>query len=437
MSETQNQPSKDDAMLIRRSPLEGIILGGIDGVKLRLSSPVVEVRVAALNDALNYGDAGLEVVLQALQDESRQVQRSAYQLLRKRQEPQVKQLLQKYKPWQRFERLEEYQGYRDEKVTLFSDRQIIDFSPEVGITDPISTAYALRSEYDEAEDVTGKLARLLQDPLAGELEALVFGMWLEPYENTSSRLIDALVAAKDRLSSLKAVFIGDIFAEECEISWIRQSDISPILMAYPQLEVLQVRGGDGLEFTPPVRHNNLKALIVETGGLSRITVAQICNLNLPALEHLELWFGSEDYGGDCWVESLTPILFEQKFPNLTYLGLRNSQFADEIAEAVVRSPLLESISVLDLSMGTLSDTGAEILLNCAAISELDILNLSENFLSEEIVQQFSQIGTLLQLVPVEQLSQQLALNGKLHIVADRQKDEEDSYIHSRYCSVAE
>jgi hypothetical protein len=410
MSEQQNQSIK------------------IASIKRRLSNPVLEAQTAALKEALNYGDAGLEVVLQALQTGSRQLQRSAYRLLRKRQEPQVQQLLQRYKPWQRFERLEEYGN-----ATLFSDRSIVDFSPEDGITDPVGTAYALRSDYCEVEDVVvRKFARLLQDPLAGELEALVFGMWINDYEETSIQIINALVTAKDRLTSLKSVFIGDIAYDEYEISWIRQSDISPILMAYPQLEVLQVRGGDGLEFSPPVRHDKLNALIVETGGLSRTTVAQICNLNLPALEHLELWFGSEDYGGDCWVESLTPILTEQRFPHLTYLGLRNSQFSDEIADAVVRSPLLESISVLDLSMGTLSDEGAEILLKCAAISQLDILNVSENFLSPPTIQKLQQLEAT-----IGQLHPNLALEVTVQVLADRQKEYEDSYLHGRYCSVAE
>lgn len=411
MSEQQNQSSK------------------IDSIKRRLSNPVLEVQKAALNEALDFGEAGLEVVLQALQTGSRQLQHSAYRLLRKRQEPQVQQVLQKHKPWHRVERLEEYGN-----ATLFSDRPIVDFSPEDSITDPVGTAYALRSDYCEVEDVVvRKFARLLQDPLAGELEALVFGMWINDYEETSIQIINALVAAKDRLTSLKSVFIGDIAYDEYEISWIRQGDISPILMAYPQLEVLQVRGGDGLEFSPPVRHDNLNALIIETGGLSRTTVAQICNLNLPALEHLELWFGSEDYGGDCWVESLTPILTEQRFPNLTYLGLRNSQFSDEIAKAVVRSPLLESISVLDLSMGTLSDEGVETLIKCAAISQLDILNVSENFLSPPTIQKLQQLeNTIGQLFP------SLVSEVTVQVLADRQKQEyEDSYLHGRYCSVAE
>ena len=270
------------------------------------------------------------------------------------------------------------------------------------------------------------------------MEALVFGMWSDAYENSSSGLVSALVNAKDKLTNLKAVFIGDIPYDECEISWIVQSDISPILQAYPRLEVLQVRGGEGLTFSPPVRHDQLQALIIETGGLSRTTVAQICNLNLPALEHLELWFGSEDYGGDCWVENLSPILFEQRFPNLTYLGLRNSQFTDEIADAVVRSPLIQSISVLDLSMGTLSDEGAEMLIKCAAVPQLDILNVSENFLSYRTIQRLYQLEDTIRQLYLPSLLKHLVPEVTVQVLADRQKDEDkDSYIHSRYCSVAE
>lgn len=420
MPDNQNQARKDDAVLGGQSPppFQGIVLGGIEGVKRRLSSPVIEVRIAALADALNYADAGLDLVIQALKDKSKQVQRSAYQLLRQRVEDKVRQALREYKPWNLVERLEEYPGYKGMYASIFANRQVTEFDPQTGITDPVGTAYTLRCEYDEAEDATEKLAKLLQDPKAGELEALVFGVWSGDYQNSSSGIVNALVDAKNKLTNLKALLIGDIPYTDCEISWIVQSDISPILAAYPNLEVLQVRGGEGLAFSPPVRHDHLEALIVETGGLSRTTVAQICNLNLPALEHLELWFGREDYGGDCWVEDLTLILTEQRFPNLNYLGLRNSQFTDEIASAVVRSPLLDSISVLDLSMGTLSDEGAEALLNCPAVNQLDILNVSENFLSKKMIKRLSQL--------------------KVQAIADNQKDERDeSYIHNRYCSVAE
>ncbi|MEH2074011.1 MAG: STM4015 family protein [Nostoc sp.] len=420
MTDNQNQPRDYDAVLGGQSPppVDGVVLGGIEGVKRYLSNPVTQVRVAALSEALKYGDAGLDVLIQALQDKSRLVQRFAYRLLKQRVEPQVIQALQTYKPWNLEERFNEYQGYQGYHVTQFANRQVVEFDANVGIVEPVNNAYALRFEYDTYENLPTKLSRLMQEPNADKLEALVFGLWAETSETDSSSIVQALVDAKKRLTNLKAVFIGDITSEDSEISWIQQSDISPILQAYPKLEILQIRGGDGLHFSPPVRHDRLKALIVETGGLSRDTVAQICQMNLPALEHLELWFGSEDYGGDCWVEDIHPILFEDKFPNLTYLGLRNSQFTDEIVNAIVSSPIINSISVLDLSMGTLSDGGAEELLNCEAINYLDILNVSESFLSQEVIQKLSSLDMRL-------------------LASNQKKEDDDSYIHGRYCSVAE
>jgi hypothetical protein len=424
MSE-QNQPKDFDAVLGGESPLsvDAAVLGGIEGIKRYLSSPVAKVRVAVLSETLKYGDAGLDLLIQALQDESKVVKRSAYQLLRKRVEPQVKQALQAYTPWNLVERLEEYPGYKGMHAEKFANRQVVEYNPEIGITNTADTAYVIRCDYDDEEDAVIRLERFLEDAKVGELEALVFGQWYsEMSDDDSSRIIEALVAAKNKLTSLKSIFIGDISSEDCEISWIRQSDVSPILQAYPQLEILQVRGGDGLVFSPPIRHNNLNALIIETGGLSKDTVAQIFNMNLPALEHLELWFGSEDYGGNCWVEDLNPILFAEKFANLTYLGLRNSQFSDEIATTMVDSPIINSISVLDLSMGTLSDVGAEKLLNCSAVENLDILNLSDNFISEEMV---------------DRLCDRLS-KSDVRVLVDRQeKENDDSYIHGRYCTVTE
>ncbi|MBD2597932.1 STM4015 family protein [Nostoc spongiaeforme FACHB-130] len=422
MTNNQNQPQDYDAVLGGQSPppIDGVVLGGIEGIKRCLSNPVVNVRMAALSEALKYGDAGLDVLIQSLQDESRLVERFAYRLLKPRTESQVKQALQTYKPWNLEERFDGYQGYKGNNATQFANRQVVELDADVSISEPTKKAYALRCEhYEYDNNLPSKISKLQQQHNVHKLEALVLGLWAEASENVDlSNVIAALVNAREYLTNLKAVFIGDIVSDEFEISWIQQSDISPVLRAYPQLEILQVRGGEGLQFSPPIKNNNLKALIVETGGLSRDTVAQICNMNLPALEHLELWFGCEDYGGDCWVEDTHPIIFADKFPKLTYLGLRNSQFSDEIASAIVSSPILNSISILDLSLGTLSDAGAEELLNCEAINYLDILNVSENFLSEEMIEKLSGLDVRV-------------------IATDQKEEEDDSYIHSRYCSVAE
>jgi hypothetical protein len=304
-------------------------------------------------------------------------------------------------------------------VTSFANRNVETFNPEVGISDPVGTAYVLRVEWDEINvDITKNLELLLQDPQANQLEALVIGPWHQEMDHTSSLVVNALVVAKEQLTSLKAVFLGEITYDECEISWIMQTDISPILAAYPRLEVLQVRGGNGLEFNS-LHHEHLKTLIVQTGGLSRNTIAQICSGNLPALEHLELWLGSEEYGGDSSIDDLRPILSGNLFPKLTYLGLCNSKYSDDIAQAIVQAPIIDRIKVLDLSLGTLGDEGAEALLNSPAVNQLGTLNVAENFLSDEMLERLKQLN--------------------IAVIADEQKEEEDEEEdeYRRYCSVSE
>ena len=77
------QPREYDAVLGGNSPsLEGAaVLGGIEGVKLRLQNPDAKVRIAALEQALNYGEQGLDLVIAGLKDESAEVQEQAYILL--------------------------------------------------------------------------------------------------------------------------------------------------------------------------------------------------------------------------------------------------------------------------------------------------------------------------------------------------------------------
>ena len=80
MPEDGNQPKDTDVVLGGNAPppLTSAVLGGLAGVKHRLKSGVVEHRIAALTEALNYGDAGLNLVIQALDDTAEQVRDFAY-----------------------------------------------------------------------------------------------------------------------------------------------------------------------------------------------------------------------------------------------------------------------------------------------------------------------------------------------------------------------
>jgi hypothetical protein len=89
------QPREYDAVLGGNSPsLEGAaVLGGIEGVKLRLQNPDSKVRIAALEQALNYGEQGLDLVIAGLKDESWDIQNAAYLLLKSRTEEKISQVL--------------------------------------------------------------------------------------------------------------------------------------------------------------------------------------------------------------------------------------------------------------------------------------------------------------------------------------------------------
>ncbi|WP_375467126.1 hypothetical protein [uncultured Nostoc sp.] len=98
MSKNSNRPTVYDAVLggQEKAPPGAVVLGGLEGVKRRLANPVVEQRIAALEEALKYGEAGLELVIWALDDKLWKVRQAAYSLLASRQEPIVQEILQEY-----------------------------------------------------------------------------------------------------------------------------------------------------------------------------------------------------------------------------------------------------------------------------------------------------------------------------------------------------
>ncbi len=100
MSDNQNEPREYDAVRGGQNsiPVNAAVLGGIPGVKSRLASPIVEVRIAALSEALKYGESGLDLVIQALHDESMQVKFAAYLLLKDRDDLKIKPQFQDYLP---------------------------------------------------------------------------------------------------------------------------------------------------------------------------------------------------------------------------------------------------------------------------------------------------------------------------------------------------
>jgi uncharacterized protein (TIGR02996 family) len=258
-------------------------------------------------------------------------------------------------------------------------------------------AFAYRvDEPGYGEEGYGGIANLrsfLAEPAVGLVQALVVGScWaMADSSQSSAEVIQTLIAARDRLTSLRALFLGDIPYRECEISWIVHSDVTGLLTAFPSLEHFRTRGGNGLVLRE-LEHRHLRSLAFEASNLPRGVVRAVGASKLPALEHLELWLGTAEYGADTTPADLAGILQGKHLPSLRYLGLRNSEIADDVAAALAGAPVLGRLRVLDLSLGNLGDRGAEALLATPCLARLERLDIHHHYVSPGLVGRLEALG---------------------------------------------
>jgi hypothetical protein len=304
----------------------------------------------------------------------------------------------------------------NENVTEFAGRRVEDFDAQVGLAAPERIAYRLRLDYDAWEGgtrVPDLLRCLLDDERAPALKALVIGAWDFESSNDPAPIVEMLAGAGPRLSALEALFFGDIVMEEQEISWIQQGDLSPLWAALPSLRVLRVRGSQGLA-VGAIRHARLEELAFESGGLPRKIVEAVVAAELPNLRHLELWLGEGNYGYESSIDALGPLLRRDRFPHLRYLGLKDCEEQDAVARAIAASPLLERLEVLDLSMGTLGDEGAQALLGAPGLRRLQKLDIHHHYVSPALV---SQLQGLVREVDASEAQE-----------SDKDGEEQDRYV---------
>lgn len=260
-----------------------------------------------------------------------------------------------------------------------------EFSEE-GVPDYANTIYRIALDWDAEVDFPTLFSRFLSNPASAKTPAIIIGQFHGDDPSLGSEeVVQLLVSAQTKLPNLRGIFIGDVISEENEISWIVQSDVSPLLVAYPNLEHLRLRGTGELSLGGRLVHERLKSLTIETGGLPPRLFEEVLASQLPALESLELWLGTAGYGGDVTVANLQPLLSGNLFPALKNLGLRDSEIVNEIAVALSSAPILSRLNALDLSLGTLGDTGGEALLENQALKRLKQLDLHRHFLSEEMM----------------------------------------------------
>ena len=224
---------------------------------------------------------------------------------------------------------------------------------------------------------------VLSSPASRFLSSLRLGLPNNPEDGECDyEAVLKKIAKHETLARLRTLYIGDVTQEESECSWINIRDVSKL---YPQLKNLRhltLRGGSDMKLGK-IELPDLRTLTIITGGLDKKNVAAIADAKWPKLERLELWFGTDNYGGNCKVKDVAPILAGKAFPKLKHLGLRNCEFIDELAAALPGSAIMKQIESLDLSKGTMTDDGVKKLVEGKAwLAHLRRLDLSDNFIGK-------------------------------------------------------
>ncbi len=244
-------------------------------------------------------------------------------------------------------------------------------------------------EEETGEDYSAKLEKLCESDLVGELKNLVLGNWIEEYgEDDVDNIKDAiaiLIENAEKFTSLEGLMIGDIFYEESELSWIFYDDMSALWAAFPNLKILHVRGAGGLKLGK-IKHDNLEKFILESAGTSQNVALELAKAELPKLQYLELWLGDERHAdGEEVLEHDLTLIFNNSFPSLKSVAILNSSLGFKMIRSIKETSLINQLTSLDLSGGTLGDETIGELLD-ENLQQIDTLDISLNYFSNETVQ---------------------------------------------------
>ncbi|MCW5806112.1 MAG: TIGR02996 domain-containing protein [Deltaproteobacteria bacterium] len=220
------------------------------------------------------------------------------------------------------------------------------------------------------------------------LEELRIGILRWDYNHDDVPAVLAVAAACPWAPGVTRLHLGDV-GEDIDMSHHVIGAVGEaITAAFPNLVSLKLHSGDQTWNAPNTFElaglalPALRELTIETCALSKSRLQALFDGALPAVERLELWFGSEE-GSDVEYDDLAPLLAGDRFPRTRHLGLRNARFAGDIARGLAGTPIAARLESLDLSMGTLDDEPAGVLAaHAASFPALRRLVVNDNFLEE-------------------------------------------------------
>lgn len=249
---------------------------------------------------------------------------------------------------------------------------------------------------DESFQPVALAEQLFTLPMADGLRTLRLGFQRWGHGADDIPAVLRAAASRPFARRLRRLHVGDI-APDIDLSHFAFGNVSSVSEWFPNLVELVLRGGDpswnraasmdfGVLMLP-----HLRTLSLEMCSMSARRLEGLVASELPSLERLEVWFGAERSGalGLSGSPVLVPLLEARRFPRLSWLGLRNTEFTDALVPLVWRSSLAPQLEGLDLSMGVLSSDGATTLARLAqgssrsgprALPRLKVLDVRENFL---------------------------------------------------------
>ncbi len=245
-------------------PVGGVVLGGLAGVKHRLSSSVSEHRIAALKETLNYGDAGLEIALAICQSETGPVQRAAREMLRQRLSAIAREKLLAFVP-------------STSQTETDCDRQIFRHS---GAAVPEQ-----KNQSSEAQLIFEKITQQIAPNLL-LLEALVASVEREEFTGELMKLWEMLILEiQEPLKELRQAVASAISAQ-LRIQWQYNQAESGANQWQQRAEIALQKGDENL-----VRHAWVRKQIqLDTAAELKVNLdeqtvrAETLNRNLLALE---------------------------------------------------------------------------------------------------------------------------------------------------------
>lgn len=243
--------------------------------------------------------------------------------------------------------------------------------------------FRVRLSHDSYSDEAfkGKTVDILNDvlthPSGRFITEFAFQSNGDPNEDDLQDLIDLL--GKKAPPTTRKITFGDNIDQ---ISWHHTGNLTKLWKGVPNLKVLEIETGEfdvGKMVAP-----NLERAIFITGGLSKSCAKNIATATMPKIKHLEIYYGDEEYGGNCSVKDVRPLLARTDLKNLEYLGLKNSMFTNDIVKELKDAKILKTLKTLDLSLGTLTDEGAADLAAAkSALKHLECLDLTRSFLTKK------------------------------------------------------